>query len=55
METQIRRRVLYALSKTSFEMEASTGVQSSLNEQDIKEYMNEVLEEVKKSRGFKSS
>lgn len=54
MEVQIQRRVLDSLSKTSFEMTGNTGVQSSLNEHDIKEYLHEVIEEVKKSRKIKS-
>jgi hypothetical protein len=51
MEAQIRNRVLHTMRKTSLEMEADTGVQSSLKEQDIKEYLEEVLKEVKNSRG----
>jgi hypothetical protein len=36
-------------------METNTGVQSSLNEHDTKEYLDEVLGEVKKSSKIKST
>jgi hypothetical protein len=54
MEEKIVNRVLAVAKRHSDEMVEKTGVQPSLNEQDIEQYMHEVLAEIKRSKEKKS-
>ena len=38
------------MKELSYQTEEKTGIQTSLEEQDIKEYLNKVIEEVKEKR-----
>ena len=48
MEKEIQNRVMKIVDEQSFKMKEETGVQSSLNEEDIKEYLVKVLSETKR-------
>jgi hypothetical protein len=48
MEKEIQNRVTKIVNEQSFKMKEETGVQSSLNEEDIKEYLVKVLSETKR-------
>jgi hypothetical protein len=48
MESYIQRNVVDLTNKLSNRMEEQSGVESSLNEKDIKDYVQEVLREIKK-------
>jgi hypothetical protein len=48
MEREIQNRVMKIVNEQSFKMKEETGVQSSLNEEDIKEYLEKVLSETKR-------
>ena len=48
IEKEIERRVMEIIQKQSFEMEKETGVQPSLNDQEIHDYLSQVIGEVKK-------
>jgi len=48
MEQEIQRTVLKLASRQQEAMEADTGVGSSLDEEDVKQYLDEVLVEVKR-------
>ena len=48
IEKEIERRVIEVFKKQSVEMEEETGVQPSLNEQEIHDYLNQVIKEVKR-------
>lgn len=48
MEKEIQNRVMKIVNEQSFKMKEETGVQSSLNEEDIKEYLEKVLSETKR-------
>jgi hypothetical protein len=50
MEQEIQKRVLAVTRKTQELMTEETGIQSSLSEDDMKLYLQDVLEEVKKSK-----
>jgi hypothetical protein len=50
MEQEIQRKVLAVTRKTQELMTEETGIRSSLNEDDMKLYLQEVIEEVKKSK-----
>jgi hypothetical protein len=50
MEQEIRKKVTKIMSDLSHQTEENTGIQASLEEQDIKEYLNKAIEEVKKKR-----
>jgi Tfp pilus assembly PilM family ATPase len=47
MQQEIQRRVMRITKKHQGSMEEETGVQSSLNEEDIKEYLDEVMQEIR--------
>jgi hypothetical protein len=51
MEQEIQRRVLTLTRQNQDKMTEETGIQSSLTEEDMKEYLEQVLDEVKKRRG----
>src|SRR5919198_143646 len=48
MESYIQRNVVGLTNKLSNVMEEQSGVESSLNEKDVKDYIQEVLREIKK-------
>jgi hypothetical protein len=50
MEQEIQKRVLALTRKNQSSLEEETGIQSSLTDDDIKEYLGQVIEEVKKER-----
>jgi hypothetical protein len=50
MEQDIQKRVLTVTRKTQELMIEETGIQSSLSEDDVKLYLQQVIEEVKKSK-----
>jgi hypothetical protein len=51
MEQEIQRRVLTLTKQNQNRMAEETGIQSSLTDDDVKEYLEQVIEEVKKRRG----
>ena len=50
MEQEIQRRVLTLTKQNQNRMVEETGIQSSLSDDDVKEYLVQVIEEVKKER-----
>jgi hypothetical protein len=50
MEQEIVKRVMVVAKKNSAMLEAETGIQSSMEESDIKQYLGHVLNEVKMSK-----
>jgi hypothetical protein len=48
IEKEIERRVMEIIKKQSVEMENETGVQPSLNDQEIHKYLKQVIREVKR-------
>jgi hypothetical protein len=51
MEQEIERRVIKVTREQQHKMEEETGIESSVDENDIKQYINEVLQEVKGKKG----
>ena len=47
MQQELQSRVLAVTGKTSDKMEEETGVEASMTEKDMKQYLNEVLKEIK--------
>jgi hypothetical protein len=50
MEQEIQKRVLAVTRKTQEVLTEETGIQPSLNDDDMKLYLQQVIEEVKKSK-----
>lgn len=50
MEQEIQRRVIALTRKNQDRMVEESGVQTSLTEEDVKEYLEQVIEEVEKRR-----
>ncbi len=50
MEQEIQKRVLAYTKQNQDRMAEETGIQSSLTEEDMREYLQQVIEEVKKER-----
>lgn len=50
MEQEIQRRVLTPTKQNQNRMAEESGIQSSLTEEDMKDYLQQVIEEVKKER-----
>jgi hypothetical protein len=48
IEKEIERRVMEVFKKQSVDMEEETGVEPSLNEQEIHDYLSQVIKEVKR-------
>jgi hypothetical protein len=48
IEREIEKRVLQVIRTQSVEMEKETGVQPSLNDQEIQDYLKQVIREVKR-------
>jgi hypothetical protein len=47
MEQEIRKKVIKLMKDLSYQTEQMTGIQTSLQEQDIQQYLNKVIEEIK--------
>jgi hypothetical protein len=47
MEQEIRKKVMKLMKDLSYQTEQMTGIQTSLQEQDIQQYLNKVIEEIK--------
>ena len=54
MQQQIEKRVLSLTNRLSDQLQEKSGIQSSLEEQEMKDYVNQVLEEIK-ARKLKGS
>ena len=50
MERQIEKKVLTFTQRNQYRMTEKTGIQSSLSEDDMKQYLQQVIEEVKKTK-----
>jgi len=50
MEQEIQRRVLTLTKQNQDRMAEETGIQSSLTEDDIKQYLEQVIKEVKQPK-----
>lgn len=50
-EQELQSRVLALTRKTSVRMEEKTGVEASLTEEDMKKYLDEVLKEIRSTKG----
>ena len=50
MEQQIQKKVVDFTKQFQDRMEEETGIQSSLTEDDIKQYLEQVIKEVKKPK-----
>jgi hypothetical protein len=50
MEQEIQKRVIGFTKENQDRMVEESGIQTSLTEEDVKEYLEQVIEEVKKSR-----
>src|SRR5207244_8968899 len=50
MEQEIQKRVLELTRQNQDKIEEETGIQSSLTEDDIKQYLEQVIKEVKKPK-----
>jgi hypothetical protein len=50
MEQEVQKKVVKVMKELSYQTEEKTGIQKSLEEQDIKEYLNKVIAEVKEKR-----
>jgi hypothetical protein len=54
MEREIERKVIAITKQTQERMVEETGIESSLTEEDMKQYLEEVLKEVEKDRQQRS-
>ena len=52
MEQQIQKKVVQLTQRMSGDMENESGIRPSLEEEDIKDYINEVLSEIDKSKRY---
>ncbi len=50
MEEQIQKKVVEFTKQNQDRIEEETGIQSSLTEDDIKQYLEQVIKEVKKPK-----
>lgn len=50
MEQQIQKRVVDMMRQNQDRLSNETGVESSLSEDEVKQYLHEVIEEVKKGK-----
>ena len=50
MEQEIQRRVLTVTKRSQNTMAEETGIQSFITEEDMKDYLQQVIEEVKKEK-----
>jgi hypothetical protein len=50
MEQEIQKKVIKVMMDLSYQTEEKTGIQTSIEEQDIKEYLNKTIAEVKGKR-----
>lgn len=51
MEQEIQKKVIEFTNRNKDRMAEETGIQSSLTEEDMKQYLQQVIEEVKKTKG----
>jgi hypothetical protein len=51
MEQELQRRVIAVYAKTKYSMVEETGISSSVDENDIKSYLQQILEEIKVKKG----
>jgi hypothetical protein len=50
MEQEIQKKVIKIANDMSDQIVEQTGIRSSLEEEDIKEYLNKTIEEIKDKR-----
>ena len=50
MEQEIQKRVIALTKQNQVRMAEETGIESSLTDEDMKQYLEQVIEEVKKLR-----
>lgn len=50
MEDEIQKKVITFTKRNQDRMAEETGIQSSLSEEDVKEYLQQVIREVKKQK-----
>ena len=50
MEQEIQKKIIEFTKQNQYKMAEETGIQSSLTEEDMKEYLDRVINEVKKAR-----
>jgi len=50
MEHEIQKKVIEFTKRNQERMAEETGIQSSLSEEDVKEYLQQVIREVKKQK-----
>jgi hypothetical protein len=50
MEQEIQKKVIKVMRDLSYQTEEKTRIQTSIEEQDIKEYLNKAIAEVKGKR-----
>jgi hypothetical protein len=46
MEKELERKMVLAAKNIQRDMEKESGIQSAINDDDIKEYLNEILSEL---------
>ena len=51
MEQELQRRVITIYAKTKSSMVEETGISSSVDENDIKSYVQDIVEEIKVKEG----
>ncbi|TLX84535.1 MAG: hypothetical protein E6L04_06770 [Thaumarchaeota archaeon] len=49
MEGELQTSILTIAKKTSYEMKENSGIEASLSEDDIRDYMSLVIKELKRS------
>ena len=55
MEKEIERRVITMISESKQRMDAEASIGTSLNQEDAKQYLQEVLNEIKKEKSDKKT
>jgi hypothetical protein len=50
MERELQTSVLTIAKKTSYEMKENSGIEASLSEDDVRDYMRLVIKELKRSK-----
>jgi hypothetical protein len=50
MEQEIERRVVVLVKQNQYKLTEESGVESSLTDQDIRQYLEEVIKEVKEAK-----
>jgi hypothetical protein len=52
MEREVQKQVITAAKKASASMEEVSGVEASMNENDMKEYVELVINEIKRKKNL---